>query len=342
MKIIVTGHRGYIGRVLVPMLLAQGHEVLGIDINLYTKYDIEPQKIENPKFKELEKDIRLVIPKDLKGYDVIIHLAGISNDPMGEKYKALTKDVNCFGSCYLAFCAKYVGVKRFIFSSSCSVYGKMEGNKPLTELDRVNPLTEYARSKVQMENYLQAIVDEKFTVVIMRNATVFGYSPALRLDLVVNQLMASGLLTNTITIKSDGTPRRPIIYINDLCYYFLQMIDAPFETITGHIYNIGDKEYNLSIKEIGENVADVLKHILEKEIPLEFLNQDPDARSYWVNFDKIKMKIGSLPFTFCRELIELYVNLKNITFEKLRDCQRLQQLEEIEPIFPTFFQIHGE
>ncbi len=334
MKIIVTGHRGYVGRVLVPLLVEAGYEVVGIDVNLYTEFDLEKPTW---KIQEIEKDIRDITPKDLKVADVVIHLAAISNDPMGEQYKSLTRDVNYWGTVHLAQCAKYAGVKRFLFSSSCSVYGRSDEVKE--EHSSIYPLTEYARSKIEAEGELMKMATLSFDVIILRNATLFGYSPALRTDLVVNTLVWEALdqcyatlnehNDAKVIVKSDGTPWRPFLHVKDLGLIILEILK---HIPTSVVLNIGGM--NLQISMVATKIA------MSLECPIEYLNQDPDARSYRVSFEKMEHYLKYLPFPLSIETgvkeIKTAYNGNHINRYK-----RLQQLAMIEPNFSSFFQLRS-
>lgn len=280
MKVVVTGHKGYIGTILVPMLIERGHEVLGIDIDLFSNFDFPHDKTQ---IKEIIKDIRNVTQEDMEGYDAVIHLASLSNDPMGELDPGLTKEINFEGSKNVAVKAKAAGVKRFVFSSSCSVYGITDSDAPVTENSPLDPITEYAKSKIEFEKFLSSIADDNFSPVMMRNATVYGFSPSLRMDLVVHSLTAYGYFTNKINILSDGRPWRPLIHIQDLCTVFCEMLEAPIEKIHDQVFNTGFNDENYRIKDIANLVQEVMPGT-EITIAKSF---DPDSRSYRVGFNKL-------------------------------------------------------
>jgi nucleoside-diphosphate-sugar epimerase len=277
MKVLVTGDRGYIGTVLVSLLLDNKFEVVGFDSEYFHSSFEEKQK----EYKKIRKDIRKVTKNDLKGIDAIIHLAALSNDPMGEINPNLTEEVNYKSTIKLARLAKKAGVKRFIFSSSCSIYGIAKSDT-VDENSEVNPLTAYAKSKIQSEKALKKLADENFCVVLMRNATVYGYSPKFRNDLVVNNLVTCALALGKIKIMSDGTPWRPLIDVRDLSNAFIEFLKADSKKVNKEIINVGFNENNFQVKEV---LAIVKKNLPECEI--EFTGEHgADTRSYKVNFDK--------------------------------------------------------
>ncbi len=335
MKVIVTGHMGYIGKVLVPILIEQGHEVTGIDIGLFEQFDFPSVKL---KIREIRKDIRNVTTDDIKNHDAIIHLAALSNDPLGELNPGLTEEINHIASVKLAIMAKEVGIKRFIFSSSCSVYGRVEDDeKILYETDKTAPITEYAKSKVKTENEVSKLADENFTPIFQRNATVYGYSPSLRLDLVVNNLTASALFSNKINILSDGRPWRPLIHVEDLSKVFAYMLIAPKEKVHNQIFNIGFSEENYQVKGIATLIQENIPG-MEISIAKSF---DPDSRSYNVNFDKLKNALNlKNKWNVKKGSKKIYEKLKNSSLSKQdfdnKACYRLKQLEDVIDQFPNF------
>lgn len=282
MKVLVTGSLGYIGSVLMPMLRDAGCEARGVDLGWYNDESHTEWEYTD------KKDIRDLTVEDLKGFDAIVHLAALSNDPMGALDPALTEDINYKGTIELAKKAKEAGVERFVFSSSCSVYGVSQGEEATEESD-LNPLTAYARSKIDSEIALAELADENFSPVYLRNGTVYGDSPNLRFDLVLNNLVGSALTTGKIIILSDGTPYRPLVHVADVCLAVLEVLKAPREKMHNQAFNIGNPEGNYQVRTIAEAVHEVLP-----ACDVTFgENASPDKRDYRVNFDKVQSMIPS-------------------------------------------------
>ena len=252
MNVFATGHRGYIGAHLVDVLKQEGHTVIGCDLNLFEGCNWEP--LVEPD-RELIKDVRAVDARDLDGCDCVMHLAAISNDPMGEMNAQITFDVNRDASIRLAQLAKRAGVPRFLFSGSCSVYGKGE-KLDLDENDPLNPLTAYARSKIETERAVSELADPSFTPVYLRNATAYGHSPMLRIDLVVNNLLASAMAYGEIRIQSDGSPWRPLIHCRDIARAFAAFARAPRETVHNKAVNVGANSENYQVRDVGDQCSD--------------------------------------------------------------------------------------
>jgi len=276
-RVLVTGDRGYIGSVLVPMLLEEGYGVVGLD----TEYFTDSLESDVP-YKRIRKDIRNVTKKDLEGIDAVIHLAALSNDPMGEINPNLTTEINLKASRKLARLSKQVGVKRFLFSSSCSIYGIAGGI--VDETSPAVPLTAYAKSKIAFEKTLKELADDSFHVGLLRNSTVYGYSPKFRNDLVVNNLVTCALALGKIKVMSDGSPWRPLIDVRDLSRIFIAFLQADAKKINGEIINIGFEENNFQVKDVLDLVK---KHLPECEIIFTG-EHGADTRSYKVNFKKFK------------------------------------------------------
>lgn len=284
MNILVTGNKGYIGSLLCQELIKQNYTVLGIDTDLYNSCNFFP--VQYP-VGQINKDVRDITEEDLAGIDAIIHLAALSNDPMGELRPLLTDAINCQASVKLAKLAKANKVKRFIFSSSCSIYGK-SGNSPIDETGMLSPLTEYAKSKVNAEKEISILADGIFSPVFLRNATVYGLSPMLRVDLVVNNLTGWAYTTKRIKIMSDGSPWRPLIHIQDICKAFIATLKAPQQLIHNETFNIGKNSENYQIKEI----ADMIKKIMP-ECAIEYTKEHgSDSRTYKVDFSKARAVLG--------------------------------------------------
>ena len=279
MRVLVTGHQGYIGTVMIPMLLAAGHEVVGLDSNLFEGSTFGEGIEEIP---ELKKDIRDVEASDLEGFEAVLHLAGLSNDPLGNLNPYLTYEINHAASVRLATLAKAVGVERFIFSSSCSNYGA-GGQDWLNEESVFNPVTPYGTSKVAVEQDVSQLADDNFSPTFLRNATAYGVSPRLRFDLVLNNLVAWAFTTGQVYIKSDGTPWRPIVHIEDISRAFIAVLHAPREVVHNQAFNVGRNEDNYRIRDLAEIVKQTVPDCRIEYAP----DAGPDKRCYRVDCSKI-------------------------------------------------------
>jgi nucleoside-diphosphate-sugar epimerase len=281
MRILVTGHNGYIGMVMVPMLIAEGHEIVGVDSNLFEQCIFDEAVCELPQVS-IRKDVRDIQAYDLEGCDAVIHLAGLSNDPLGNLNPALTYEINHIASVHLAKMAKEVGVPRFLFSSSCSTYGAA-GEDAVNEEAVFHPVTPYGHSKVLVEQDIAKLEDSNFSPTFLRNATAYGVSPRLRFDLVLNNLVAWAVTTGRVYIKSDGTPWRPIVHIEDIARAFIATLNAPREVVHNQAFNVGRNEENYQIRDLAK--------IVEEMIPdcrVEYAEDaEPDKRSYRVDFSKL-------------------------------------------------------
>jgi nucleoside-diphosphate-sugar epimerase len=279
MRILLSGHHGYIGSVTGPLLRAAGHEVTGLDTFFYEGCDLrdEPDGIPAQRL-----DLRDADPAGLAGHDVVVHLAALSNDPLGDVTPELTKAINFGATVRLARAAKEAGVSRFVFSSSCSMYGASDQERAVDESAPLKPLTAYAESKVLSEEALADLADEDFSPIFMRNATAYGVSPRLRVDLVLNNLVGWAFTTGKVKIMSDGTPWRPLIHVEDISRATLAVLEAPREAVHGEAFNVGRNAENYQVRELAEIVRETVG-----DCEIEYAGSgDPDPRSYRVDFTK--------------------------------------------------------
>jgi nucleoside-diphosphate-sugar epimerase len=311
MNILVTGNHGYIGTVLVPLLQAQGHQVTGLDSGYFDECVLSP--VSND-FKQITKDIRDVVKSDLDNIEAVIHLAGLSNDPLGELAPGITEEINLGGAMKLATLAKEMGVKRFIYSSSQSMYGVADTDDELDEdLSFKNPVTAYAKTKWDAELQLNQLQSDAFLVCSFRPSTVFGVSPRLRCDIVFNNLVACAYTTNKIEIKSDGTPWRPVVHIQDVCAAFLSGLSAPKELLAGRAFNVGIPDGNYTVRQLAEAA--------QRAVPgseLIFTGEHGnDSRTYRVSFKRILTELEdyySPSWDLDRGAAELVNHFKKINF----------------------------
>lgn len=308
MKVFVTGHKGYIGVHLVDLLKKAGHHVTGCDLNLYEGCEWETPVLPDV---ELIQDLRSLTTHDLQGFDCVMHLAAISNDPMGELNAELTYSINREGSIELAQKAKEAGVSRFLFASSCSIYGK--GSKlDVSEEDPVAPLTAYAESKIAAEKGIHALADDNFSPVSLRNATAYGHSPMLRIDLVVNNLLACGLARGDIRVMSDGSPWRPLIHCRDIARAFVAFLHAPRSNIHNQIVNVGSNAENYQVRDVLDKVK---KNVPQANVVYTG-EVGADPRNYRVNFDLLSKILPDfkLEYDLDKGIEELYDKYKCYNF----------------------------
>ncbi|MBW4566701.1 MAG: SDR family oxidoreductase [Tolypothrix carrinoi HA7290-LM1] len=325
MKILVTGTEGYLGSLLPPLLIERGHEVIGVDTGfykvgwLYNGTEVTA--------KTLNKDIRNITGDDLQGVEAIVHMAELSNDPTGQLSPTITYDINHKGSVRLAKLAKEAGVRRFVYMSSCSVYGvATEGD--VTEESSVNPQTAYAECKTLVERDVTPLADDDFSPTFMRNATAFGASPRMRFDIVLNNLAGLAWTTKEIKMTSDGTPWRPLVHALDICKAIVCAVEAPRDIVHNQIFNVGDTTNNYRVKEIAEIIADVFKGC-----KLSFGDSGADNRSYRVSFEKINTILPGFKCDWnaqrgAQQLFDLFsqIDMTEETFLS-RGFTRLKQLE---------------
>jgi nucleoside-diphosphate-sugar epimerase len=317
MRVLVTGHQGFIGTILAPFIAAAGHDVVGLDTDLFGHCTFGNPPVE---FPTIRKDLRDVVPSDLEGFDAIIHLAGLSNDPLGNLNPDLTYDINYHASVRLAEHAKTAGVPRYLFSSSCSTYGAA-GDKILDESAEFNPVTPYATSKVLVEREVSKLADKNFSPTFLRNSTAYGVSPRLRFDLVLNNLVAWAMCTGKVLMKSDGTPWRPFVHIEDISRAFLAVLSVPRERMHNVSVNVGRSDQNYQIRDLAA--------IVEKTVPgcrIEFAGgAEPDKRNYRVDFSLIEKILPEFQPVWdipkgAQELYQAYqkVDLRVEDFEGIR------------------------
>jgi nucleoside-diphosphate-sugar epimerase len=336
-RILVTGAEGYLGSLLAPELIRQGYEVIGLDTGFYKERTLYRDNGTTPL--TIARDLRYIRVEDLKGVDAVVHMAELSNDPTGQLAPAVTYEINHKGSVYLAELARKAGVKRFVYMSSCSVYGVSEGD--VTEESCVDPQTAYAVCKTLVERDVKPLASQGFSPTFMRNATAFGASPRMRFDIVLNNLAGLAWTTKEIKMTSDGTPWRPLIHGLDIARAIIAVLQAPAEAIHNEVFNVGDTSHNYRVREIAEVVAEVFPGCR-----VSFGTSGQDNRSYRVSFEKIRKHLPRFRCAWdalhgAKQLYDLFkrIDMTKEVFE-YRTFTRLKQLEYLirtQQIDPQFF-----
>lgn len=338
MKVLVTGTDGYIGCILAPFLIERGHQVVGLDTGFYRAGSLYDGYL---GFKtQIVKDVRQVELEDLLGFDACVHLAELSNDALGQLAPDITYAINHQGSTRLAKLCKEAGISRFIYSSSCSVYG-IATQDIVSEETEPNPITAYAKCKVLVEQELRKLASDDFSPVMFRNATAFGASPRMRFDIVVNNLSAHAWTGGEIKLTSDGTPERPLVHVLDLCQAFARALELPRDALHNEIINVGDTGQNYRIREIAEVVASTFNGSR-----LSFGKSDRDERSYRVSFEKIQCLIPGYKTTMdveagAKELKKLFEEIgfskADFEFPAYTRIKQLRELLRVQKLDPSFF-----
>jgi nucleoside-diphosphate-sugar epimerase len=327
MKIFLTGCDGYLGSLLGPELLRKGHEVTGVDTGFYREGTLYRASGTVPL--TMTNDIRQIGVEDLRGAEAVVHLAELSNDPLGQLAPNITYDINHKGSVRLAEIARQAGVKRFVYTSSCSVYGVAESDY-VDETSPVNPQTAYAICKTLVERDLKPMASDRFSPIFLRNATAYGASPHMRFDIVLNNLSGLAWTTKEIRMVSDGTPWRPLVHGLDISLAIISVLEAPREAVHNQVFNVGDTKHNYRVKEIAEIVAETFPGC-----QLSFGAPSPDNRSYRVSFEKIQKHLPDFKCAWdarrgAQQLYELFkkIDMPPEVFEH-RTFTRLKQLEHL-------------
>lgn len=288
-RVLLTGHRGYVGSVMAPILAAGGKEVTGLDVEYFRGCDLTPP----PHVTGVARDIRDVTLDDLRGFDAVIHLAALSNDPIGNLNTGWTQSINEEGTRRLAALARDAGVRRFLFASSCIMYGMSEGGV-VDETSPLNPQTDYARSKVAAEEILSGLATDGFSPILLRNGTMYGLSPRMRFDTVLNSLVGAALTTGKITVLGDGEPWRPVVHVRDVARGFLAALDAPIDVVHNQAFNLGTDSLNIQVRDLAGAVKDAVP-----EAELEVLSRpDADQRTYRTSFRKFERAFPNFRFEF--------------------------------------------
>ena len=337
MRVFLTGSEGYLGSLLGPELLRRGYDVIGLDTGYYKEGTLFRSGATTPL--TLAKDLRHLEDSDLRGVDAVVHMAELSNDPIGQLAPHITYEINHAGSVRLAELARAAGVKRFVYMSSCSVYGVAEGDD-VTEASPVNPQTAYAICKTRVERDVTPLADDHFSPTFLRNATAYGASPRMRFDIVLNNLAGLAWTTKRIAMTSDGTPWRPLVHGLDICRAIIAVLEAPRAAVHNEVFNVGDTQHNYRVREIAEIVAEVFPGC-----QLTFGPPSPDNRSYRVSFEKIRKHLPGFACAWnarrgARQLHDLFQRIdmpaevfQHRTFTRLKQIEYLIRTKQIDDHF---------
>jgi len=327
MRVLLTGHLGYIGAVLAPVLVDRGHEVVGLDTDYYRSCDLMPFR--SPA-RTIERDLRDVRPEDVDGFDAIVHLAALSNDPIGNISARWTAEINDEATVRLAELARDAGVRRFLFSSSCIMYGLSSTDAPVDEMSPLAPQTEYARSKVRTEEALHRLADERFSPTSLRNGTIYGASPRMRFDTVLNSLVGAAVATGHVVVKSDGKPWRPVVNVEDVAHGFTAVLEAPVELVHDRAFNLGADHVNRRVIDLAEAAVAAVPGA-KLEVRAE---PDADQRTYRTSFARFSAAFPGVTFRtpevgardLARDLADAGVDREVFESERFIRLRRLRRL----------------